>query len=312
MGGQTVQFTSGSLWNLARTQHGVVTRRQLLELGYSRHAIDHRIDTGRLHPVWRAVYAIGRPDLTTYGRWMAAVLTCGADATLSHESAGAIWGIRSTRRRAIEVSVPASAFPRRSGILVHRRADRAALDVVLERGIPVTSPVCTLIDLATRLPRSELEAAVNEADKRGLSDPERLRSAIAGMKSRRGAPALRRMLDHRTFALTDSELERRFLPLARGAGLPQPQTGRRVNGFKVDFYWPDLGLVVETDGLRYHRTPAQQARDRVRDHAHAAAGLTPLRFTHAQVAHEAEHVQATLTAVVNRLRSTRARRAREG
>ena len=70
----------------------------------------------------------------------------------------------------------------------------------------------------------------------------------------------------------------------------------------MDFFWPELGLVVETDGLRYHRTPAQQARDRVRDQAHAAAGLTPLRFTHAQVAFEPEHVQATLNAVVRRLR----------
>jgi very-short-patch-repair endonuclease len=76
-----------------------------------------------------------------------------------------------------------------------------------------------------------------------------------------------------------------------------------VNGFKVDFYWPELGLVVETDGLRYHRTPAQQARDRFRDQAHATAGLTPLRFTHAQVRFEPGHVQATLIAVAHRRRA---------
>ena len=74
-----------------------------------------------------------------------------------------------------------------------------------------------------------------------------------------------------------------------------------MNGFKVDFYWPDLGLVVETDGLRYHRTPAQQARDRVRDQAHAAAGLTPLRFTRAQVRFDPAHVASTLAAVAHRL-----------
>jgi very-short-patch-repair endonuclease len=68
----------------------------------------------------------------------------------------------------------------------------------------------------------------------------------------------------------------------------------------VDFYWPELGLVVETDGLRYHRTPAQQANDRRRDQAHAAAGLTPLRFTHEQVAHEADQVRETLVAVAAR------------
>jgi very-short-patch-repair endonuclease len=83
-----------------------------------------------------------------------------------------------------------------------------------------------------------------------------------------------------------------------------PRVGQdelHVNGFRVDFYWPELGLVVETDGLRYHRTPAQQTRDRLRDQAHAAAGLTSLRFTHEQVAFERGHVRATLEAVVRRL-----------
>ena len=74
-----------------------------------------------------------------------------------------------------------------------------------------------------------------------------------------------------------------------------------MNGFKVDFHWPDLGLVVETDGLRYHRTPVQQLRDRVRDQTHTAAGLTPLRFTHWQIAHEPAHVEKNLVGVAQRL-----------
>ena len=83
-----------------------------------------------------------------------------------------------------------------------------------------------------------------------------------------------------------------------------PRTGARINGFYVDFFWPELGLVVETDGLRYHRTPAQQARDRLRDQAHAAAGLTALRFSHAQVRYEPVHVRTTLAAVAADARAT--------
>jgi very-short-patch-repair endonuclease len=75
----------------------------------------------------------------------------------------------------------------------------------------------------------------------------------------------------------------------------------------VDFYWPDLGLVVETDGLRYHRTAAQQTRDRLRDRAHTSAGLTTLRFTHAQVRFEPEHVRTTLAKVAQRLAKERLR-----
>jgi very-short-patch-repair endonuclease len=146
-----------------------------------------------------------------------------------------------------------------------------------------------------------LERAINEADRLELSDPEALFTALEGYTAQPGVGPLRAILGERTFRLTDSELERRFLRLVAVAGLPAPVTGKRLNGFKVDFYWPHLALVVETDGLRYHRTPAQQARDRLRDQAHTAAGATPLRFTHHQVRFEASYVHQTLVAVFRRL-----------
>jgi very-short-patch-repair endonuclease len=112
---------------------------------------------------------------------------------------------------------------------------------------------------------------------------------------------LRTWLDRRTFRLTRSRLERLFLPLAREVGLPVPETKVWVNGFEVDFLWPDLRLVVETDSLRHHRTPAQQARDHLRDQAHTAAGFATLRFTHEQVRYEPEHVRAVLGEVARRV-----------
>jgi very-short-patch-repair endonuclease len=232
---------------------------------------------------------------------MAAILSCGPEAVLSHQSAATLWGIRTPQRDEIEVSVPLGVVRRRSGIVVHRRANLDASDLTSHERIPVTTPVCTLIDIAPRLERDQLEAAINDADRLELVNPERLRSALVDMPRRPGLAILRETLDRRTFTLTDSELERRFLPIARAARLGQPLTGIRVNGFKVDFYWPDLGLVVETDGLRYHRTPAQQAKDRLRDQAHTAAGLTTLRFTHAQVRFDAGHVRATLARTARRL-----------
>jgi very-short-patch-repair endonuclease len=278
----------------------VVTRAQLLELGYDAEEIKQRIARGRLHPVRRGVYAVGRPQLTRHGIWLAAVLSCGREAALSHESAGALWEVCPPPDHKIIVSVPAHVARRRSGIVVHRRANFGNHDLTRHHGIPVTTPICTLIDIATCVTSERLEAAINEADKRDLVTPDQLRAALDAVRPRPGVGPLRRLLDRRTFTLTDSELERRFLPLARSAGLPMPETGQHVNGFKVDFYWPELKLVVETDGLRYHRTPAQQARDRLRDQAHIAAGLTPLRFTHGQVAFERDHVRATLAAVVRR------------
>jgi very-short-patch-repair endonuclease len=207
----------------------------------------------------------------------------------------------------IDVSVPERRAPRPPHISVHRRRTIRPEDVTRHEGIPVTTPACTLIDIAPRVTRDELEAAVNDADKRDLVRPDRLRTLLDVSARRRGTGLLRDVLDRGSFRLTDSALERRFLRLVRAAGLSVPETGARVEGFKVDFYWPDLGLIVETDGLRYHRTPAQQARDRLRDQAHTAAGLTPLRFTYAQVKFEPERVRHTLAAVTAKLSAPSAR-----
>jgi very-short-patch-repair endonuclease len=143
---------------------------------------------------------------------------------------------------------------------------------------------------------------VNEADKHDVIDPEALRMALDDHAGERGVKPLRTLLDRLTFRLSDTELEVLFRPIAAQAGLLVPLTKEMVNGFEVDFYWPDLGLVVETDGWRYHRTPSAQTRDARRDQTHTAAGLTPLRFSHRQVAYEPDYVLRTLTRTAANLR----------
>jgi very-short-patch-repair endonuclease len=224
---------------------------------------------------------------------MAAAVCCDPPAALSHRSAAALWGI-GQEGPTIEVSTSGSAPRSRPGVRFRRRPSLRGHAITTKRGIPVTTPIQTLVDLATCVGGTRLERAVNEADKHDLVDPEALRAAIDDHRGEPGVALLRTAIDRRTFRFTDSALESRFLALVRGMGLPLPLTRQRVNGFLVDFYWPDLGIVVETDGLRYHRTPGQQARDRLRDQAHVAAGLTALHFTHGQVHHEADHVRAIL------------------
>jgi very-short-patch-repair endonuclease len=233
---------------------------------------------------------------------MAAVLACGPHALLSHRSAAALLGIRDERPGPIDVLVPDHVCRRQPGVRLHRRGGIGsgnvqavgALESGTSAGIPVTSPVATLIDLAMCVSRHELEEAVNEADHLGLIDPESLRETLDAFPSRPGIARLRQLLDRDTFVLTESRLERLFLPLTRAAGLPLPQTQVWLNDYRVDFYWPDLRLVVETDGLRYHRTPAKQAADNRRNQAHIAAGLMPLRFTHWEICNDSDHVRKML------------------
>jgi len=240
---------------------------------------------------------------------MAAVLACGPEALLSHRSAAALWGIRQPQEEAIEVVVPAGLSKSRPGIRTHRRREHMAPGRREIDHIPLTHPVATLIDLAASpsVADGQLEASINEADHLGLVDPERLRVAIDELPRWPGRGRLRRLLDGPVITLTSTQLERRFLPLAREAGLAAPVTQVQLDGHRVDFHWPDLGLVVEADSLRYHRTPFKQARDKRRDNAHAGSGLTTLRFTHGQMRNEPEYVRRTLLTTARHLRRAKLR-----
>jgi predicted transcriptional regulator of viral defense system len=223
MGNQTTAGRSAETWRVARRQHGVLTRRDLLRLGFTPRAIKHRVASGRLHPVGRGVYAVGRRELTREGRWMAAILACGPDAVLSHGSAAALWGI-GKEDGPIEVSVRRRSWPRHRGTKVRARPSLPAQDLTIHRRIPVTTAARTVLDQATQLDDASFERLVNEADARDRIDPISLRTYCDRRPGEPGAPRLRALLDPETFRLSDSELERRFRPIALAAGLPQPAT----------------------------------------------------------------------------------------
>ncbi len=223
---------------------------------------------------------------------MAAVLACGEGAVLSHRSAAELWGIGREWEGRIDVTIPRRSRLERTGVRVRCRPELKG--VTRRRGIPVTDPVMTLIDLATELKPLPLERAVNQADVLDLVDPETLRISLDGYAGVPGVKMLRTLLDRHTFRLSDSDLEVLFRPLAMAGDLPVPETKQWVLGFEVDFFFPTLDLIVETDGLRYHRTPAQQARMVKRDQTHTAAGYKVLRFTHWQVAHAPNEVTDVL------------------
>ncbi len=295
MGAVEHRARSASAWRLTDAQHGAVAWRQLRALGFSEKSIRHRVRTGRLRRIHRGVYAVGRAELSRKGRWMAATLACGEGAFLTHLSAGALYGICSERSGRIEVGVP-HAHPLGPPDLRVRRRPALPSNVVgtLDR-IPITSPVQTMLDLATEQGPTYLLRSINQADKLDVIHADDLRLALDDHLGQPGVKPLRFLLDNDTFVLSDEELERLFLPMAREVGLPLPKTREMVNGFEVDFYWPDLRFVIETDGLRYHRTPAAQARDAERDQAHTAAGFTRLRFSHWQAKHEADYVKRILS-----------------
>ncbi len=279
---------------LAAGQHGVVSRRQLLDAGLTSRMVQARVARRQLLPLHRGVYAVGHAQLRPEGRWLAAVLAAGPGAALSHRSAAALHGIRESA--ALDVTTMRRVTVR--GVVVHRTTRLDGEDVTTRRGVQTTTVARTLVDLAKVVTAEQLGKSLREMDRRGC-----LGTAVVESCRGRGDGALRAALErHARLAttLTLSELEDRFLALLDDHDLPRPLTNHMLHGMKVDAVWPGQRLAVELDGWAFHHDRAAFEDDRARSARLAQAGWTPVRFTHAQVVEKPREVAATLRALLAR------------
>jgi hypothetical protein len=247
-----------ALSSLADQQHGIVDYADLVGLGLGRGAIKHRAHVGRLHRLYRGVYAVGRRNVSREGHWLAAVRACGPNALLSHRSAAALWGVLRDSRAAIDVTVLGCARRGSGGITVHRARRLEPDDRVCRDHIPATSLARTLLDLAAVAPTRQLARAIDEAERLRLFDLRAIDELLERSNGRRGVRALRQAIDrYRAGApVTRSELERRFFRLCDDAGIPRPAMNLFVAGYEVDAAWLEHRLVVEVDSFEFHRTRA--------------------------------------------------------
>jgi very-short-patch-repair endonuclease len=277
----------------------VVTRAQLLRIGLGYRAIDDRIARGLLHPIHRGVYAVGHRLRTPEATWMAAVLACPG-AVLSHRSAAALWGIRDTTRAITEITLP--RLCRRPRIQAHR-AVLPPDETTTERGIPVTNPARTLLDLAAVLTPQQLAHALNEAEVRRLASPLPLDALVARHPGRRGTTALKRALAKQREigeTITRSEFEERFRAFVDDHALPHPRMNAALGPYTPDAVRPDARLVVELDSYGIHTTRQAFESDRERDRTLQLMGYRVVRITWRQLSTQprtiAEQLRTLLTA----------------
>jgi very-short-patch-repair endonuclease len=283
---------------LAERQHGVVGRKQLLELGIKANAINGRVRRGHLHTVHRGAYAVGHRVLGREGRLLASVLACGPGTVLSHRSAASLWRILPDCRGPIEVTKP-QGWRGPAGVWVHRSLLPDDEKTTIE-GVPVTTVPRTLLDLATVVTRRRLEQAINEVEVLRLMDPLSLPDLLERYPRRRGSALLRRLIqsEARFRGITRSELEDRFIALLDARSLPRPRLNAsvRVRGrfLEVDCLWAESGLILELDGRAAHRTNLAFERDRERDRLLIAAGWRVIRLTWRQIHDDSDSVISDL------------------
>jgi len=282
---------------MAARQHGVVTVGQLHGAGLSKGAIEVRVRAGRLHRVHHGVYAVGHPLLSREGRFLAAVLSAGVGAVLSHRSAAELWGLLADHGGLPDVLSPLKLDPRR-GLRLHWTRSLPADDRTRQRGVPVTSPARTLVDLgSTPIGDRALRRAIREALVQRLVSADCVRAELARARGRRGRARVAAILDASDGG-TRSELEDRTIELFRACGFQVPHCNARVDTargvYEVDFLFADRRLVVEADGARFHDNVLSRRRDADRQAALEAAGYRVVRLTWDQVTREPDQTSRRL------------------
>jgi len=307
MTGKTRTDSGHCLAALADHQHGVVSRDQMRAIGMCDAAIEHAIAAGRLHRIFRGVYALGRRNVGERGRLHAATLACGSDALISHRSAAALLRLLDQGPAVIDVIAHGARGRGIDGIRFHRvRAPRPD-EAGTVAGIPCTSPARTLVDLAGTVGDRTLRSCFERAAQRGQLDISAIEASID--PGRRGVGALQTLVEEwrQAAPLTKkgrlkSPLEAKVLPLLLRRGLPPPLLNAPVRTAKgrieVDFLWLDQRFVVEADSRGFHDTPTAFERDRWRDRELLRAGYGTLRITHQQAEREAEAVADAIAARV--------------
>ena len=291
---------------VADAQWGRVSWSQLQELGAPEAKVSRWIREGYLRQALPHVYAVGHKAASVEADLVSAVLYAGPDAMLSH--ATALWWheLLDQRPSAIQVSTPRKRR-HQPGITVHARR---RLELIHHRRLPTTTVSQALLDFAITAPLRSVVRALAEADYRRLLDVEALQAICH--RGQRGSVTLRRALREHTpeLALTKSKLERDFRALCARGGIPAYEVNHRVCGMLVDAFWPELGVIVELDGIRGHASAAQVRRDRRRDLKLRSCGYVVVRYSYDQIVREPDVVLADLRAVL--IRAAALRRAGRG
>jgi very-short-patch-repair endonuclease len=287
----------GEIARIAAAQHGVISSRQISELGISPRAVRDRVASGRLHRIHRGVFAVGHPKLTREGRWMAATLAGGPGSALSHRAAGAHHGLRAWNGVA-DLIVPswrASTPAVRFHTVVLPPDEVSIVD-----GIPTTTVPRTIFDLASVLDRHGLEQIIREAEVRRLADPLSLPDLIQRHPGRRGVTDLRAVLGELSVGagITREELEARFARFldSRSFRRPERNAALTIGGRIVvaDCLWRRERLIVELDGHAVHSRPAQIDADKERDRKLMLAGWRVIRITWRHLHEHPEKLAADL------------------
>ncbi len=287
--------------DLARGQHWVAGRSQLVDLGLSVDRISWLLHRGELRPLHRGVYLVAHAIPPPLALESAALLSIGRAALLSHETAAYLHKLLPCPAQPVHVTVVGRSLARRTKLYVHHAAALNRRDTCHRDGLRLTTVHRTILDLAATMAIDDLELLVAGAVRKRRTNERALRDQLDRNRGRPGTPALRSLLDSPGGAgFTRSKAERRLRRLLREAQLPQPRSCAMVGRYEVDLLWPDERLVVEFDSARFHTDRLAFETDRRRDTYLQSRGYAVLRITWRRLVEEPHAVVALVAGMLGR------------
>jgi very-short-patch-repair endonuclease len=287
---------------LAERQHGLVTHRQLRQLGFSSSRIARSSKALRLHRVHRGVYCVGHPVLSDRGRCLAAAMASGRGAVVSHRAAAWLWGLLPACPKTIDVTVT-SHGGNRPGIALHHSSTLVPEEHGRFGPIPATALPRTLLDVAATASPRLIWNVVDRAERRDVLDLDGIDAMLKRRSGHRGAARLRQALAiYREPGFYRARSERLFRRLVKKAGLRMPAINTWVDRFEIDAYWEKERFAVEIDGWETHRTRRAFENDRLRQEEMKLAGIDTIRISARRIETEPAAVGRRLSLLLERRR----------
>lgn len=298
---------SREAWSeLARVQHGLLTRAQLAAVGVDRWAIAHRVRTGRWLRLTPTVIGTTTGELSRAQLKWLGVLHAGSESLIGDLTAAEHLGLRNWSREEITVLITKDATPGEGypGIRFVATRHRLALLRQSRSELPCAALAPAVLMFAGRQ-RSHrtAEGVLAAAVQQRLTDPAELLHWTDRLRPLRGAPRLRQALNEIAGgAQSVAELDVRRMCREFRIARPSRQTKRRDSSGRVRFTdceWVLAGggvLVLEVDG-GFHMEVEHWEDDLARQRRLSGSGRLIVRCTARELRDEPESVARDLKAL---------------
>lgn len=269
-------------------------------MGLTRRQIRYRVQQRRADQIGYDLFRFAGVPITQDQRNLAAAWRTGG--VVSHRTGAEMHDLITRSIHTPHASVGRRRTHLLDDVIVHRSADLLDTDVMALRGIPVTTPARSLVDVGLQITDLELEKALHKAVHTGQTTFEEVWHTYlrVSAQGRNGCGPIGDLLRSvgRDGAAAESDLEVEMLAALRSYGAPTPsrQHPVRVDGtdFRLDLAYPNHKVFLEGDGFGVHGGRESFEHDRFRQDLLVVHGWWPMRFTWRQIRRSPEWCATTV------------------